>query len=158
MKEAVDTGLTLEERVTSVAADVLTDPKLFLVGVVVRGVKGSRVVEVYIDGDEPVSLDELSRLSREIGFLLDTEDFIKGRYQLQVSSPGLDRPLEQKRQYPKHIGRTLRVKIEDANGISTIEGHLDKAEDEHIVLTLADGSRHEVLFGQIVEAKVKLPW
>lgn len=158
MKETVETGLTLEERVASIVEEILTDPKLFLVGVTVRGVKGSRVVEVYVDGDEAVGLDVLAGLSREISFMLDTEDFIAGRYRLQVSSPGLDRPLEQKRQYVKHVGRTLRIKFEDADGISSLEGELSKTDAEFIVLTLADGSTREIAFDKVSEAKIVLPW
>lgn len=158
MTETVGIGKTLEDRVASVVEEVLTDPALFVVGVTVRGVKGTRVVEVYIDGDEAVGLDTLASLSREIGFMLDTEDFIDGRYRLQVSSPGLDRPLELPRQFAKQIGRTLRVKVQNADGESTLNGELLKADAEQIELALPGGEARSLSYAEVVEAKVVLPW
>ena len=150
---------TLEDRIKAIVEEVLTDPRLFVVEVVVRGVRGSRVVEVYIDGDEPVGVDRLAELSREIGFLLDTGDVIDGRYRLQVSSPGLDRPLASPRQFPKQVGRRLRVKVDDgADGAKTVEGELLTATDEAIELGLPGGGSLHLTYDKIRDARVVLPW
>ena len=71
-----------------------------------KGHPGSRLVEVFVDGG---GIDEIAGLTRRINFLLDLEDPVAGRYRLDVSTPGADRPLVDVRQYPQHVGRTLRV-------------------------------------------------
>lgn len=149
---------TLEQRIHSVASNVLSDASHFLVSVSVRGVRGSRVVEVYIDADKGISIDALAKYSREISFMLDTEDFIDGRYKLNVSSPGLDRPLVEFRQYPKHIDRKLKVKTKTADGSNVQEGILTAVGDEFIELTFANKQSSKIDFAEIIESKVVLPW
>ena len=149
---------TLEQRVYAIAENVLTDASHFLVSVSVRGVRGSRVVEVFIDGDEGIGVDALVSYSREISFMLDTEDFIDGRYKLDVSSPGADRPLEQLRQYKKHIDRKLKVKYEHAEGSKTQEGVLSAVGDDYVELSFANKESRQIAFSDIIESKVLLPW
>jgi len=69
-------------RVQALVEEVIFDSPLFLVDLIVRGHKGSRVVEVYLDSDRPLDVDALARISREVGFLLDTEEVIDGKYTL----------------------------------------------------------------------------
>lgn len=149
---------TLEDRITAIVRDVVTDAAHFIVSVQVRGVRGSRVVEIYLDGDEGIGVDILAKYSREIGFLLDTQDVVDGKYKLEVSSPGLDRPLEQLRQYSKHVERTLKVKIDTPDGRKTQEGVLTRVGDEDIDLTKVNKEVLTIPFSDIIEAKVVLPW
>ena len=78
-------------RVRALAEEVSADREAFVVDVQVRGQKGSRIVEVFVDADDGVGSDDLARLSRDLAFLLETEDVIKGKYYLNVSSPGAER-------------------------------------------------------------------
>ena len=149
---------TLEQRVFAIAGQVLTDASHFLVSVSVRGVRGSRVVEVFIDGDQGIGVDALAAYSREISFMLDTEDFIDGRYKLEVSSPGADRPLEQLRQYRKHVDRKLKIKYEHAAGSKSQEGVLTAVGDDFVELTLTNRETRQIAFSDIIESKVLLPW
>ena len=149
---------TLEERIHAIVSGVITDPSHFLVSVSVRGVRGSRVVEVFVDGDEGVGVDKLAKYSREISFMLDTEDFIDGRYKLDVSSPGLDRPLFELRQYKKHIDRKLKVKFTTPEGNKVQEGVLTGVGDEFIELTFSNKQTSKIDFSDVVESKVILPW
>ena len=82
---------SLADRIRVFAEEAAVDTDLFVVDVEVRGFQGSRVVEVFVDGEAGAGSDDLTALSRSLAFLLDTEDFIKGRYRLDVSTPGADR-------------------------------------------------------------------
>jgi len=86
--------------------------------------------------DGPVTLDTCANLSREIGFVLEAHDLMSDRYRLNVSSPGLERPLTDSRQYRKNKGRKIRVQTGDQQ----IEGELIDVNDQ--VLTLNTGSGH----------------
>jgi len=125
----------------------------------VRGSGGSRVVDIYVDSDGGLSVEKLAELNREIGFLLDVEDLIPGRYKLNVSSPGLDRPLRLPRQYRKNIGKPLRVHFHksDGSGTTELEGVLIDVGEEAIELN-DDADVRQIPFDDIVWAKIRLPW
>lgn len=147
-------------RVTELVEEVIEGSPVFVVEVDVRGTQGSRVVEVYVDSDTELDVDELARINREVGFLLETEDLIAGRYSLNVSSPGLDRPLSLPRQYKKNIGRGLRVHYakEDGSGNTEVEGDLIAADEEGIEVTASESDIRRIQYDDIIWAKLQLPW
>lgn len=153
-------GDALADRVRAFAEEAAEDGDLFIVDVEVRGYQGSRVVSVYADSEAGAGADDLAALSRALSFLLDTEDLIKGRYRLDVSTPGADRPLVDRRQYRRHVGRTLEVTFEGDGETETMTGELESVADAAIVLTVlgsSDGPTH-IPFDSIRDARVVLPW
>lgn len=151
---------SLEQRVRDLVLEVIDGTALFLVDLDVRGRKGSRVVDVFLDSDDELGIDTLAEISRELSFLLDAEDFIKGRYNLNVSSPGVDRPLVLPRQYSKNIGRTLEVQYqpEDAEAPLQVQGELVGADDETIKIEVDGKTTDRIRYQDITQAKVLLPW
>jgi ribosome maturation factor RimP len=160
MSELVpDRASGIDARVRAVAEDVLRGSNLYLVEVSVRGIKGSRVVEIFVDGDEGIDVEELARISREVGFLLETDDVIAGRYSLNVSSPGADRPLTMPRQFPKHVGRSLKVRYRSPEGESRVaEGRLEEVTDDGIAMQIDRSKRITLRFAEVIDARVQLPW
>lgn len=130
----------------------------FLVDVEVRGHKGTRVVEVYVDSAGELGHDDLATISDELGFLLDVEDIVDGSYTLELSSPGIKRPLTMPQQYRKNVGRTLRVHFEDQGTEEIVVGDLTDANDEMIELELPSEERLRLPYAAITEARVELPW
>lgn len=88
-------------------------PDLFLVDVVVSGSNKKSKVLVLVDGDEGITIDECAKLSRKVSGELEEKDIMEGAYRLEVSSPGVEFPLKYQRQYPKHIGRKVKVKLNE---------------------------------------------
>jgi ribosome maturation factor RimP len=150
---------TPEARVRAFAEEALADTDLFLVDVVVRGWAGSQVVEVYADRDaepgEGADLDALAEVSRRLGFLLETEEVMPGKYRLDVSSPGLDRPLTDPRQFRRHVGREVRLTL--ASG-ETLGGTLAAASPEAVTLQPASGGPVSAAHADITDARILLPW
>ena len=147
----------LRARIHALADEVASEGELYVVEVQVRGQKGSRVIEVFVDADEGAGLDDIARLSRDLEFLLDTEDLVKGKYRLNVSSPGADRPLQLPRQYPQHVGRTLRVTTGPEGTQTERTGTLTAVADEHFDLDV-DGTVERIAFADVTEARIQLPW
>ena len=120
-------------------------------------VSPSNRIVVYIDGDEGVSLDACTQISRILESVLDQEPALDGKYELEVSSPGVSRPLKFPRQYLKHIGRTLQIKLGD--GTKT-EGQLVNTGHETITLQVKSKEQkgrvemREIPFDTIREAFV----
>jgi ribosome maturation factor RimP len=124
----MDVKKYIEDLVEGYLAD---KPDLFLVDVVVSGSNKKNKVLVLIDGDNGVSIDQCALLSRKLSAELEEKDIMVGAYRLEVSSPGVEFPLKFKRQYPKHIGRKVKVNLQDG---SEKTGKLLELGDEAIKL------------------------
>lgn len=98
--------MELAAKIREYVEEALVDPQYFLVEVV-KSANG-KLVSVLLDGDAGIPIAECSRVSRSISARIDEEipDEV-GAFTVEVSSPGVDRPLKQLRQFPKHIGRNL---------------------------------------------------
>lgn len=97
------------------------------------------VLRVYIDKAGGVLIEDCAKVSRQISSVLDVEDPISGEYMLEVSSPGMDRPLFTDVQYRKYVGEWLSVRLRVAfDNRRKFRGVLTKIEDEEITL-LVDG-------------------
>lgn len=147
----------LRSRIRRLADEVASDSEAYVVDVEVRGQKGSRVIEVFVDADAGVGSDDLARLSRDLAFLLDTEDLVKGKYYLNVSSPGAERPLLLPRQYRKHVGRLLKVTTAGDGEPTVLTGTLVAVRDDAFDLDV-EGTAETVPFDEVTEARVQLPW
>jgi ribosome maturation factor RimP len=148
----------IAERVRSLAEEVLAPTDHFLVDVEVRGHHGTRVIEVYVDSLEDPGLDDLAEVSKEIDFLMDMEDTVDGSHKLEISSPGAKRPLTDPRQFQKNAGREMRVKYRDEGEKKRAEGELTEATDDDFELTEPSGHALRIAYGDVEEAKLKLPW
>lgn len=151
--------MTLADQVRQRAETVLTGSDAYLIDVSVRGHTGTHILDVYIDGDDGVTIAQCAAISRELGFLLETDNVMRGRYRLNVSSPGADQPLVLPRQYRKHIGRSIRVvyRATDEGAPETLEGKLVTADASGIGIE-TEGTPRQLDFARIVEAKIVLPW
>ncbi len=125
---------------------------LFLVDVKVKGNTGNQKVLIFIDGDNGVSIDQCGRISRQVGEEIEEEDFMVGKYTLEVSSPGLDFPIVLHRQYVKNIGRNLEV---ETNGGDKVEGELLEVSKDAIVLRQKTENQ-SLEFEEIKQSKVKV--
>ena len=148
----------LADQVRRFTEEVIAGTSYFLVDVEVRGHKGTRVVEVYVDSTGDLGHDDLAVISKEVGFLLDVEDIVDGSYKLEVSSPGIKRPLTMPKQYQKNVGRTLRVRHHMDDGEEIVVGDLTSADAEGIELELASGERLVLSYDDIEQARIELPW
>jgi len=98
------------------------------------------ILRVLIDREHGVTLDDCARVSREFGQLLDVEDIIPTSYRLEVSSPGLDRPLKKEEDFVKYSGRRVRIKTRDqVSGRRNFKGDLLGCT-EGTVMVKVDGS------------------
>ncbi len=148
----------IADKVRALTEEVIVGTSYFLVDVEVRGHKGTRVLEVYIDSKEDFGHDDLAVISKEVGFLLDVEDVVDGSYKLELSSPGIKRPLTMPQQYQKNVGRTLRVRYQSGDNEDIVVGDLTRANDEELELELASGERLELSYQSITQARIELPW
>lgn len=148
----------MEEHIKRFAEESLFDQGHFIVDVIVSARKGPKKVLVIIDGDTGVNIDDCAEISRAVGKRLEDSSLLGDEsYMLEVSTPGVDQPLKMNRQYRKHVGRKLKVKLSD----KVIEGKLEEVTDEVIALSSETGTgkkkeikSHEIRFDEIEKAFV----
>lgn len=139
------------ENIREIAEQVAGQNDLFLIDLVVRGSETSRVIEVFIDGEKNISADECAIVSREISKLIDENELFKS-YRLDVSSPGVDRPLIYLKQYPKHLNRLFEIEFKASGTTSSFKGRLVAIEND--ILTFQSNKEIKLKFSDIIKAKV----
>jgi ribosome maturation factor RimP len=146
------------EKVRAIAAPLAAGEGLELVDVELGGAGGRTTLRLFIDRDGGVSLDDCSSVSRAVSAALDVEDPIQGTYDLEVSSPGLDRPLRTPEHFSKYAGEEVRVKaygpIAELENRKTFAGTL-RGFEEGRALVEVDGKLFRVPFEQIAKAHVE---
>jgi ribosome maturation factor RimP len=166
--ESKDIPSIIEE----LAEPILNGYRLELVETQFRQEKKGLVLRLFIDRvpnvEEPaatvspgsgVTLDDCVEVSREVGRLLDVEEVIQGAYTLEVSSPGLDRPLKKASDFERFSGCLVKIKIAGPEGRRTVKGHLIGLFDGIIKLD-SKGSVFEVPLetAQRVQLEPEVDW
>jgi ribosome maturation factor RimP len=119
---------------------------------------GRRVLRVTVDREGGVDLETISAVSEQVSRRLDLEGFDPGAYQLEVSSPGIERPLRSPRQFERAIGARVRVRTrEPVEGSRKLEGALVAADDEAIVIA-TPGGEHRVPLADVSSARTVADW
>lgn len=145
----------MEQRLEELANPLLKAQGLDLVDLEFIPRSGKALVRVYVDHSRGVTMDEIERFAREFGTLLDVEDPIPQAYTLEVSSPGLTRPLKRYRDFKWATGKAVRVITRrPVNGRNTFVGMLTEASEDKIVLRDKEGA-HELEMEDIAKANLE---
>jgi ribosome maturation factor RimP len=123
--EKVDIGVRLAELI----AQKYDQRGIYLVEVLLHG----RKIEVICDSDTGLTIDDCTGITRYLQFHIDHENMFEGNYTLEVSSPGLERPLKLPRQFKKNVGRPVSVKTHDAK----YQGRLVMVDAHGVMIKLA---------------------
>ena len=118
-----------------------------------RGSAGA-VLRIYIDHEKGITLDDCSAVSRQVSGVLDVEDPVPGHYDLEVSSPGLDRPLFEAAHYERFRGHRARIKLRSKlEGRRVFEGLIEDVSGGSVLLAV-DGETHTFELGAIESARL----
>jgi ribosome maturation factor RimP len=132
----------LEAAVEPVVLPVVQAHGLTLVDLEVRGSDRRMAVRIYVDKAGGVTVGDCQQLSREVGDVIDVANLVPGSYDLEVSSPGLDRELRKDRELRWAAGRTVRVWTrEPIDGRRELGGRLIIVDEEALTLATGEGPR-----------------
>lgn len=150
----------LAKRIEEEIEKIVTSEGYELVHVEFKPQGGGPVLRVDIDKQGGVTLDDCQLISQQVSTLLDVEDAIPTRYELQVSSPGLDRKFYRTSDYRKFLGRLVRIKTsQPIRGLHVIVGHLKSFDGERIVVNDPQAKRdpdYEIDLNDIKEARLEV--
>ena len=112
------------------------------------------LLRVYIEREEGVTIEDCEKVSRQVSALLDVEDPIAGEYTLEVSSPGVDRPLFSIEQYAQYVGSEVNLKLRRAlDGRRKFKGQIIKVSGD-IVGLLVEGTEYDLEHSDIEKASI----
>jgi len=115
------------------------------------------VLRLFIDHPDGVSLDHCEKVSRELSAFLDVEDLIGHPYHLEISSPGLDRPLRDAAEFRRFLGRRAKIKLHEAvDGQKVFIGEIASADDDAVTLTLENGAPARCPYENVSKARLYL--
>jgi ribosome maturation factor RimP len=146
---------------TGVISDLVT-PSLRSLGlelfdVQLSGPGKARTLRVTVDRDGGVDLDTIATASQAITPLLDTEPRLRGSYLLEVTSPGIERPLRRPDHFRRAVGETVSVKYHTDHGPERVRGTIAAVDDDGITLAV-DGDERRIAFTDITDARTVFDW
>lgn len=152
------------EQVRTVAARVAASYGLDIFDVQFRREAAGMVLRVQIDrpgpastAEDSVSVEDCAAISRDLSAVLDVEDIVPTAYTLEVSSPGLDRPLRSADDFRRFAGRRAKLVMREAvDGQTFFKGRLGGVEDGRVVIDTEDRRRHLVPIGIITRANLEV--
>ena len=163
------------EEITALLAPTVDALGLELLGVEYLPAPGGAVLRLYIDipledaaaeaageGDEPprtVGIEDCEAVSREVSAQLDVADPITGNYTLEVSSPGLERPLFTPAHFARYIGQVAKVGLKlPQDGRRRLQGEILRADDASVVLKVDGAGESSLAPGNIDQARLVPDW
>ena len=148
---------SIAERIDSIAFEAAKEHGVEFVHSEIVGSKRNMTVRIYIDKPEGVTIEDCSTVSRSVEAVIDAEDFIPSSYVLEVSSPGLDRPLFHIKDFERYTGSKAKVKTAEAiNGQSNFNGRIVAVDGEEIEFEDKTNGMVRIPFDKVEKANLKV--
>lgn len=142
------------DRIHAVVDPIIDDLELELVDLVYGGGR----LKITIDHPDGLDTERLTKATRMISHELDLSDPVSGTYTLEVTSPGIERPLRTPSHFQRSLGEDVSIKLKpNDENIRRLKGELIEATDDDITI-LQDGESHTLVYDQIAKAKTVFDW
>ncbi|TLU66368.1 ribosome maturation factor RimP [Thalassotalea litorea] len=143
-----------EQKLTEMLRPAVEMADMELLGIEYISAGNHSVLRLYIDHENGVNVDNCAEVSRQVSAILDVEDPISTEYNLEVSSPGVDRPLFEKAHYEEVVGETVDVKLGmPLNGRRKFKGILEAIESDNLIVEV-DGESYELPIANVAKANL----
>jgi ribosome maturation factor RimP len=142
--------------VSRIAESLLPEFGMEMADVEFRPERGRWTLRVFIDKEGGVTIDDCASVSRELGDLVDAENIIDHPYVLEVSSPGLDRPLKKEQDFTRSIGKLIKLEMtRPVNKRKNFTGRLAHVKDGMLCIRVDDADQFELPIDEIKRARIK---
>ncbi len=144
------------DKLTSLLEPVVTGLGYEMVGIEwATDTRGRKVLRIYIDAEDGVTVDDCEQVSRQVSALLDVENPVRGAYMLEISSPGLDRPLFSLRHFERFTGEPVRIQLHQLfEGQRRFKGTILSVKDDQVVIVTSEGKQVTIPFEMIEKARL----
>jgi len=151
--------MTPPQRVQKLAERVAAGHRVEVIDLTLHRQGRSHVLSVVLDSEDRVDADVVERVTKELSRALDEDDPLPGSYTLEVTTPGLDRPLRTGRDFRRQCGHEVQI-LREASGEeprAQVRGVVVTADDQSVTLEVG-ASQIRVPLSEVVRGKVVLPW
>lgn len=149
-------GEDIITQVKELAEPVIAQQGMELIDVEYKMEHGRWVLRLFIDKSEGITVDDCGNVSRELGTILDVKNIITHAYNLEVSSPGLDRVLTRENDFLKYKGKKVKIKTKQPiSGKRNFSAVLDDFKEGLVLLVDSEGKKWEIPFNDIKKAKLE---
>jgi len=147
----------VKEKLSEIVKPVIEDMGYILFDIAYSRGKNRALLRIYIEKEGGVTIDDCEKVSREVGALLDLEDIIPSSYLLEVSSPGIDRPIRCPEDFKKALGKKVRIiTTEPIDKQSFFLGKVDTSSEDEIELLLIKDRRVRIPYKNISKARLEI--
>ncbi len=147
----------MNEKIQAIVEPVIEEFGAELVEIALKGSRRNQILVLYVDRPGGITINECAAISRVLLKIEELDVLLGNNYRLEVSSPGMDRPLKTLRDFQRNVGRFLEIQFEDEGGLHTVKGELKTAEGESILVQSKKGE-HKIALKSIVKAKQAIKW
>ena len=143
-----------EQKLTDMLRPAVEETGKELLGVEFISAGNNSVLRLFVDHENGINVDDCAEVSRQVGAILDVEDPISSEYNLEVSSPGVDRPLFELSHFQKVIGEIVNVKLSmPLNGRRKFKGLLTAIENDTLIVEV-DSIDYELVINNVDKANL----
>lgn len=143
-----------EQKLTELLRPAVEETGKSLLGVEFISAGNNSILRLFIDHENGINVDDCAEVSRQVGAVLDVEDPISSEYNLEVSSPGVDRPLFELAHFQEVIGETVNLKLSmPLNGRRKFKGPLVGIENDTLIVEV-DGIDYELVISNVDKANL----
>ena len=148
---------TVKENIKKIVTKVAEDCGAYLVGFSIN-LQGSRtLVKVVVESVDGITMEEITAITKALNANEALDQLLADGYQLEVTSPGIDHKLKEYRDFPRNVGRLLKVFHTNSTVKSPLKGELREINKDRLVLEIK-GVLKEITFNELVYAKIVLKW
>ncbi len=147
----------LSENMQEFLSPILKTENANLVDIEIKGTTGNKTIKIFVDNSNGITLDKCETISRKFSDQLEIADIIPGKYRLEVSSPGVDRPMRTIQDFYRNINREILVTYENGTGENIFKGKIIDASNDIIQFEVKDEIK-KIHVSQIIKSKISLPW
>jgi ribosome maturation factor RimP len=122
------------------------------------GGANARTLRVTITSPKGIDLEAITQVTHAVSPIVDDADAVNGSYLLEVSSPGIERPLRRPEHYTSALGEQVSVKFHTEQGPRRVHGALVAADQQHCVVEADDGERHDIALRDVTQARTVFEW
>jgi len=146
---------SLEARLASLAEQVAVSMGMEIVAAEIKGGGNRSIVRIFIDQPSGISLSDCERFSKRLSVLLDVEDFVPFSYVLEVSSPGLDRPLVREKDFVRFSGKIAKIRTRlPMEGQKNFRGRILGVNGGRLSFEIVAGRQLEIALSDIEKANL----
>ena len=148
---------SLKEKIFDLFDRIISNKNIDLIDIEIKGSTKNPVICVYVDEPGGITINKCTSISRELQQLLDEKDILGSGYRIDVSSPGLDRPLKNQKDFARNLGRFVKILLTQDGKELELTGEIKKAESAFVEIKHKNTSS-QIEYDAVKKALIQIKW